>query len=239
MRIDDYCCLGRTVPEESKKYGRKVCSAGYSEELRSLVRVYPLPVVTGIRQRSVCTLELQRNQQDSRRESWRLNRDAANEGISLVGEQRPTPQVIGWLQGHVAESIRQLNASRDSLGVIRPRSTDCYFRDRVSRKPADPGQLLLFEDLDEQFGRDQVRLAPYLRFRDEDGTHDLQVREWGCYEWLRKRPESASRLWENLRLDRADRDVLLVVGNMCNCRNTWLIISAFTSEKTRTLFDDA
>lgn len=236
MRIDDYCCLGRTVPEESKRYGRKVCSAGYSEELGSLMRVYPLPVITGIHQRSVCTLELQRNKQDSRRESWRLAREEEGQGIVRIATQRPIEQVIAWLGGESAQSIRQLNGERRSLGVIRPGAFECYFRERGG-KSVDPDQKLLFDDLDEQFGAGAVSLAPYLRFRDEDGWHDLQVREWGCYEWLRKEPGKASQLWDNLRL-RADRDVFLLVGNMCNRRNVWLVISVFSRARTRTLFDE-
>ena len=59
------------ITEESKKYGRKVCSVGYSEELRAFVRVYPLPVRCDIAQQIICELELVRNLSDVRYSSAR------------------------------------------------------------------------------------------------------------------------------------------------------------------------
>lgn len=239
MRLDDYCCLGRTVPEESKKYGWKVCSAGYSAELNSFVRVYPLPMINPLRQRSVSTLELERNTQDARQESWRLRREFDDGGIvDVQTQQRPTEHVLGWLESRVAPSIAYLNERRLSLGVIRPKAMKPYFRDRESGKTDDPSQLLLFEDLDVAFGADAIRSAPYLRFHDEAGGHDLQVREWGCYEWLRKEPEKPWQVWENSHLTDDEREVFLFVGNMCHRRNVWLIISMFTRKKVRGLFEE-
>lgn len=237
MRIDDYCCLGRTVPEESKKYGTKVCSAGYSEELNAFVRVYPLPFPNELRQRTVSVLELERNCQDGRAESWRLNREAANNGIVSIGPQRPTWKVCGWLDGHISQSIKELNADRRSIGVIRPRGLECYFSERGSKKQVDPGQPLLWDDIDHAIeGGHRIQLAPRLRFRDEDGPHDLQLREWGCYEWLRNEPDRARQLWENLRLNSPNHDTLFVVGNMCNQRCAWLVISVYVRRERPGLF---
>ncbi len=42
MTVEDFVVLGRTVPEDSQKYGKKVCMAGYSPSLSQLLRVYPL-----------------------------------------------------------------------------------------------------------------------------------------------------------------------------------------------------
>lgn len=237
MRLDDWCCLGRTVPEESKKYGRKVCAAGFSRELGEFVRVYPLPVVTPIRQRSVCVLELGRNPQDSRRESWRLAREQAGAGIASVGPQLPKADVLAWLAPRRADSIRELNERRASVGVLRVAAADLQgvFADRETRRPEDPTQALLFADLDEQFGAGVIRLAPYVRFRDGAGEHRLQIREWGGYEWLRK-GGPCCQLWENYGFNDEDAFVWLVVGNMSNQRTAWLVISAYVEHPEPTLF---
>lgn len=236
MRIDDFCCLGRTVPEESRKYGLKVCMAGYSEELRSMVRVYPLPIQNPIHQRDVCSLELERNTQDSRVESWRLVRERDDEGIVSVRGRRPANQVKAWLDLNAAPSIALLNERRLSLGVIKPSSLRGYFRDRLTGDVADPDQKGLFDDLDEAFGKGQIQRAPYVRFSDEAGAHDLQLREWGCYEWLRKEPDKGGQLWDNLRMTGTDRDFYLVVGNMCNRRTAWLVISVYSEAQAGPLF---
>lgn len=236
MRLDDYCCLGRTVPENSKKYGKTVCSAGYSEEMRQLIRVYPLPVVNPIRQRTVSVLELERCATDSRVESWKLARSRDDAGIVSVGPKRSAEQIRAWLGRGVSPSIAWLNDRRLSLGVIRPAKITPYFLDRATGDVGDPHQKLLFQDLDDSFGANAIRFAPYLGFRDEDGKHNLQLREWGCYEWLRKEPGKESQLWENLKLTVPNRDVLLVVGNMCHQRTSWLIISVLSQERVTSLF---
>jgi hypothetical protein len=238
MRIDDFCCLGRTVPEESKKYGRKVCMAGYSDEMRSLVRVYPLPVQNPIHARRLCVLELERSNHDNRGESWRLMRERDDAGIVSVSESAlDTARVVAWMEGHLSPSIAQLNKQRLSLGVIKPAGLRGYFRDRSIGDAVDPDQRTLFDDLDDSFGGGVIQRAPYLRFADEAGSHDLQLREWGCYEWLRKEPDRASQLWRNLRIAEPGRDVYLVVGNMCNRRNVWLVISVFSQASAGPLFD--
>jgi hypothetical protein len=128
MRIDDFVCLGRTVPEESKKYGRKVCMAGYSDEMREFIRIYPLPVVNPIHQRSVCRIEVSRPNHDSRDESWRLAREKENDGIEVGNTAKTTTEVVRWLNDHMSRSIKELNAARRSLGVVRPRNIAPYFR---------------------------------------------------------------------------------------------------------------
>jgi hypothetical protein len=234
MRLDDFVCLGRTVPEDSKKYGRKVCMAGYSEELRGFLRVYPLPVQNPLRQRSVSRLELERPSHDNRAESWRLRREREDVGIECIVGEKPTAGVTRWLDGQLEPSIAALNANRRSLGVIRPEDITPSFRSPA--EAVDPDEQSLFEVVTDLFGSETARLTPYLKFRDAGGWHDIQLREWGCYEWLRKEPARADQLWDNLALGRSDLDYYFVVGNMCNHRNVWLVISIYRAPKETSLF---
>jgi hypothetical protein len=238
MRIDDFICLGRTVPEESKKYGAKVCMAGVSVELGSLMRVYPLPVQNPIKSRHECTLELQRNLQDNRRESWKLKN--RGDSIVLVSEKPAvaTEGIRPLLERFQAASIRELNQKRLSLGVLELKECRGYFRERAAVPHPDQG--MLFEVADECFGANAIDLAPYIEFWDEEGHHhELQIREWGCYEWIRKERERASQLWANLGFLTGKR-VWAVVGNQANRRTSWLIIKTFlvSSTSQRVLFDD-
>lgn len=236
MRIDDFVCLGRTVPETSTKYGVKVCMAGYSEELRSLIRVYPLEIANPVHARSRCVLELERNPNDSRIESWKLH----DRRIMSVGPQVPTPSVLRFLRGWLSGSIKELNERRVSLGVIEV-SGECQgvFKRREEVVSPDQGTLFDMADSHGSFGA-KLDIAPYLSFSDpEEFRHTLQVREWGVYEWVRKNRPEASSVWDNLSL-RDGRPTILVVGNMNNYRNTWLVIKVFKAEReSPLLFDDA
>jgi len=253
MRVEDFTVLGRTVPEESRKYGKRVCMAGYSPENNQLLRVYPLMVpvgdnadANGFRARFRYTMELQRNASDSRTESWRLvdeQKPTATEWSRAV--ETPKAKVVDWLDRHVTRSIKALNECKLSLGVIRLEQGlwDGY---AVAREATGHGEEHrgLFDDLDDQQGIDAnaVKFAPYIRFTDADGEHNLQVREWGAYRLL-SNPQYADTpdsLW-TANAYRKDRGKLLVVGNMCNHRSNWLIIKTFDLDPVSTtpgLFDD-
>lgn len=239
MIIDDFVCLGRTVPEESATYGHRVCMAGYSESMRAMVRVYPLPVQNPIRQRHLATLSVERNPRDCRPESWKL-RDFGRSILATFDKEVPMSTVRRWLRGSAADSIKELNSARRSLAVlevsdgIRP-----YFRRRVD-VPGDQMALFDFADNDPRhFGARALDIVPCLRFFDRAGhPHDLQIREWGAYEWIRKHRDDAAQLWRNYPIGDG-RPTLLLVGNMNNCRTSWLIINIFKDEQSEfSLFPD-
>jgi len=233
MRVDDFVLLGRTVPEKSKKYGYKVCSAGYSAELGGLMRVYPLPVQNGLRQWSRLRLELERPRDDSRCESWALKtRDMASV-LEVGSDKTKRASYAAFFDGMLARSVEQLNRDRASLGIIKPRGFQCHFGSR--RGMTCPSQQMLFDCMDDKFGAEAADLVPQMVFEDADGEHCLQVREIGAYEWIRTNRDRAAQLWMNYRLNK-DRDVYLLVGNMASHRNVWLIINIITFKQEATLF---
>ncbi len=225
MIIEDFVCLGRTVPEQSKTYGHRVCMAGFSPELGQLLRVYPLPVVNTLRVGRRYVLSLQRNSKDSRHESWKLaDRIALYESTEKV----LTHAITEHLEHYISPSIQHLNEQRASLGIIKADHVQCEFRRRESVKA--PEQLELFESTDTCFGANAIHVAPYVRFDDEAGSHCLQLREWGCYEWIRKHPAQYRQLSQNLGFGEPSSQLMLV-GNMCNFRNVWLVIKTWPIAK--------
>jgi hypothetical protein len=122
---------------------------------------------------------------------------------------------------------------------------------RLRTKTApEPPEHTLFDDLKGQAelpGSDitvsNVQFAPYIHFQDDGGKHRLQIREWGAYRLLAN-PTYASQadaLWNAPGYFR-NRDMYIVVGNMANHRNNWLVIKTFQPDSTSptgpTLFDD-
>jgi hypothetical protein len=231
MIIDDFVCLGRTVPEESTAHGHRVCMAGYSESMRALVRVYPLPVQNPLRQRHVASLSVERNPKDCRVESWKL-RDYDRSIMEATNDEVSMGTVRKWLRNLQVDSIKELNNARKSLGVLEVNGEpQPYFQRRDEVR--DPAQMELFRfaDIDPRFGAEALDIAPRLRFFDKAGhPHDLQVREWGAYEWVRKHRGDAVQLWKNYRLYDG-RPTLLLIGNMNNQRTSWLIINMFKEEQ--------
>ena len=126
MRVEDFVILGRTVPEDSKKYGKKVCMAGYSAENNQLLRVYPLLLPVGpdagtnpFVARHRYAVDLRRNADDTRQESWRVvdERDPTMTPAGAAAEVKKH-EVMKWLESRAVPSVKCLNDCKLSLGVL-------------------------------------------------------------------------------------------------------------------------
>lgn len=227
--LHDFVMLGTTVPEQRRRDGRTfVCSAGYHEG-HGLIRIYPLGMQGAPRRWTRNTVAVERNPEDSRKESWRLAGDRTPESHSAINLRSFTPwATVGKSQRadlvpdrFYVESIAQANAERRSLALLRPSSVDFQWTPPDSSKRIDVDQLelLSFERPD---GRPE-RL-PRLIFTDTDGRHALQVREWGLHELIRRNSldYAAQHAEKALRLSAAST---LLIGNINAHRNSWLVIS--------------
>lgn len=239
MRIDDFTLFGRTVPEESKKYGIKVCGAGYSKELKSLMRIYPIPVECDIKARQILKIELERSKQDSRAESWALKtRD--HESIVSDSGFDTKKDIQHFLENNIS-TIDDLNDRRLSLGVLKPEEIKVVMRTRDAVR--DPAQMTLFDDFESVIKPCKVAVdyfkIPYIKL-PSGKQRMLQIREWGVYELMRKYETkiTADYIKNALHIS-DDKDVYFVVGNMNQFRNTWLVIKVFVFQKDNqmTLFE--
>ena len=236
MQIDDLVVLGRTVPEESHHYGLRVCLAGHSPTLGGLVRVYPVLIDAPFTSRHRVALMLGRNPKDSRQESYKLL-DAVSSVLAVSAtEVLSTGAVAALAERDHAPSIAALNRQKRSLGFVAVHGTP-QLEWRTRDACTDPRQLAFFESFTNdltiaQFltGKEYARV-PYLTFHDQEGHHSLQLREWGCFEYLRKCDGTVNDLHERLGLTTTDREWFVLVGNMTSHRTVWLIIQLFSRQK--------
>jgi hypothetical protein len=243
MILEDFVMLGKTVPEPSSDGRVFVCSAGVSAEYRRLVRIYPLARRSAPPRWSVSRVPLERNPKDSRIESFKLAGDRAigahdqiNERFEVAGKVTPRER-IKLLSPYAINSIAEANAKRMSLAIVHPDAFDLTF-DHNPSSPDSP-QMALFDDGIEKptAGARRFPFIPRLRFRDECGWHALMLRDWGCYEFMRKNEEPYYR--QNMaKALHLDPDSSLLIGNLNNQRTAWLVISVLNGlREAATLFD--
>jgi hypothetical protein len=224
MILEDVIMLARTVPEPSKRYGVKVCSVVYSPELKGLIRIYPLLPNERIRSRHTLRVELERNRMDSRRESFKkIN-------YSLTGNVVQKEGLESIFDSLVSEDISELNDQRKSLGIIKTNLNDCRFEMKSKKDVEDPRQLCLFQspDLNTQklmTGQDYKHI-PYVVVPGQKQQKNLQIREWGIYELIRKNDGVISDKY--LTGIFKGEDVYFIVGNMNGCRSVWIVCSFYT-----------
>ncbi|MDQ7027951.1 MAG: hypothetical protein Q9P01_06615 [Anaerolineae bacterium] len=71
MLLDDLIILGRACPEPLQNGRVTVCLAGYSYE-HGLIRLYPTHPRMKMKRWDIVKIEVERNQQDTRAESWKI-----------------------------------------------------------------------------------------------------------------------------------------------------------------------
>lgn len=230
MILEDFVMLGTTVPEPNKDGRVFVCSAGVSREYGGLVRIYPLARRNIPRRWHRYRVPLEINPKDNRYGSYKIAGDrnpgaheTINERFELLSK---TPgQARSELLGpYKIGSIQEANAKRMSLAIIEPEEVELFFEYNPS-SPASP-ELRLFassSDAEVRTGAKRFPFIPRLRFQDEGGEHKLMLRDWGCYELMRKMPERREEMAEFLHLSASNSS--LFVGNLNHQRNSWLVIS--------------
>lgn len=229
MICDDFIMLGKTVPEPQSDGRVFVCSAGYSAELRSLIRIYPLARKDAPRRWSISRVPLERNTKDSRAESWKLAGDRSADRHGNINKVFETYSKVKGMQTRDVldddrvwvSSIKEANERRISLALLAPKGTPEVIYEHNANSPDSP-QLKLFTDgLPPAQGAKRFPYMPRLAFDDDKGGHRLMLRDWGCYERMRKAP-GALDLEDCLSLGPDSR---LLIGNLNSHRTAWLVIS--------------
>jgi hypothetical protein len=244
--LERFVMLGKTVPEASSDGREMVCSAGYDRELKRLVRIYPLGRYMAPPRWSINSVQLQRNPKDSRDESWQLatilrkhDHDRANQAFIPNGETVPADERYQMLSKHFVDSINEANERRLSLALIRPKHLPIFDLDWKEGHPDAP-QMALFDRANnlQPRGTECFPFVPRLEFEDEAGGHRLQLRDWGIYEYYRKTGTNGQLLTQQLaEALHINESSYLLIGNLCNKRNAWLVISVLNLHRQESLFD--
>ncbi len=246
IEIDDFVMLGTTVPEPTTKCEAAVCSAGFSAQLGTgLMRIYPLSPKAIPRRWHTYKVPLERpsRQDDSRKESWKIAGPRAgarhwkvNEQFREMVKKRPPETFRDLLMPSVRLSIAEANERRESLAILFPQ--DMRVKLVPNQLSPDAPQLTLFDAkqrYEQLWGSKAYPWQPRIEFTDGAGRHSLQLRDWGVFLLMRKLGAgiTSQDIVNALSLG---EDSALLVGNLNNQRNAWIVISVLNGLKQRALF---
>ncbi len=222
MRIDDFIVLGRTTPVASKKYGHCVCVAGYSEELRQFIRIYPTQINSKIKTLCKLSVEVERKGEDKRQESWAL-KTRSEESILSVSDPLHKNEILHILKNNVSESILELNQKKLSLGIIKPEVFEIVTEQRKAFVQHEKGIRTI----------EQFPIIPRLELPPTPGEQArFMINEWGLYQLMTKYEKEDKALTaidiKNALQIKDGKDVYFLVGNMNKIKNRWLVIKTFT-----------
>ena len=231
-RIDDIIILGRGVPEQISDGRVTVCVAGYSHQC-GLVRLYPTRIDSPLCLWSIVSVEVERNPQDNRAESWKFpkSRDewaSINRHIEVIGEL-PKSRRMGLLESLRTPCIASLNEGRKSLGIIRPSSVRGYLSTNKLHQQAYQPLFEMMEHAQVWTKRDHFA-EPRIQYTCGDSCasrtpHNQQLLDWGCYQWMKKHPGREQEIWRNLRFGDDSWQHYFLVGNQANQRTSFMVIN--------------
>jgi hypothetical protein len=233
MLLDDLIILGRACPEPLQDGRVTVCLAGYSYE-HGFIRLYPTHPKMKMKQWDIIKIEVERNKQDTRAESWKIagsrtDWDDLDKKVTIVGRIEDRSERRNLIGNLLDSGIQTLNNQKRSLGIIKPEIIKTYFSN--NSKFGEWKQLGLpgLTDLDDYLTKRDYEQEPRVKYRcpdaDPPSEHDQQILEWGFYEWFRKEPEKREQVWENAGIGKANTDIYFLVGNQFKYRNSFMVIS--------------
>jgi hypothetical protein len=200
------------------------------------VRIYPTKMDMPLRQWSIVKVPVERNPQDTRRESWKIQGsksewDRLNEKIQVVGELKHEKRLT-LITNLVDDCINTINEEKRSLGIVKPIIEKYYFSEQ---EDYDMSTQLTLLGMPLPKVKEQYSIVPRIRYRCSNcksrNPHDQQVIEWGFYEWIRRNPEKPDQVWENARINSPKHEIFFFVGNLFRRRNIFLIISVLRLPK--------
>lgn len=216
MILEDFVMLGKTAPEMDRQGRVTVCSAGWSPELRQLVRIYPLAVENAPPDFSVSQVRLERNYKDTRHESWKIAGDRSVEVHSGINARFDVKHILNDKQGLIDQiplvsTISEANEKRLSLAVIQPDFKPSFYLEQ-NRNYHSSGKSV---------GTKTYKYVPRLGFSLGGNVHRLKYLNQEVYKHLK--PTNKTDFW---RISgRFKQNPKLLVGNMFAHRNNWLVIA--------------
>jgi len=233
--IDNLTVLGNAVPDSISDQRITVCTVGFSPS-HGLVRIYPVPPVSHMKRWNIVEVPLDRNPQDTRFESWKIQGsktewDKIARKITLKGRVSDNDKstLVDKLHSMFgAGCVEDFNDKQVSLGMIRPQIENYRMEKRddyESTAQTQLGRVSPFLTIK------NYPLRPVIQYRCPNcrtvNAHKQQIVEWGVFEWMRQHPNEADKVWENLRLGESGYNRSFLVGNMALHRNSFMIISVF------------
>ena len=214
MILEDFVMLGKTAPETDRQGRVTVCSAGWSPELRQLIRIYPLAEKNCPPDFSVSRVRLERNHKDSLGESWKIAGDRSVDVHERINSRFDVLGILNNRKGVLDDipavsSIKEANSRRLSLAVIQPELPPKFYLEFNKKRKSGVGTK-------------SYEYVPRVKFSLGPSTHRLKYLNQSVYQYLGKNMSNLGLLQIK---ESFKTNPKLLIGNMFAYRNNWLVIS--------------
>lgn len=234
--IENIIILGRSWPEPFRDNRYAVCTVGYSREM-GFVRIYPTRISSPLKTWNIVNIEVERNREDSRKESWKIagskkDWDYLDSKIKVIGTLGRDDR-IDFLRKLPTDRTENLLSEKRSLGLVKPEITGFGLKETG----IIPSIQTTLTGIKLKSKKD-FPYKPYIQYRclpecSCKNPHDQQLLEWGVYMWLNehKSKEDINKVFDNLHIADDLYEKYFLVGNLNFKRKTFAIISVMRFKK--------
>ncbi len=187
--IDDLVVMGLAAPQHLKNGRTTVCLGGWSST-RGFIRIYPTKPDMDIHRWDIIQIEVERNEQDTRLESWKIvgskeEWDELYRHVKKVGRVDSPYERRQIVVNNLSPCVSVLNTAHQSLGFVHAaKIRNAYFG--PNPQYGKPIQMALFSTHAKGWAsvKRDFEQEPRLKYscpdcRMKQGYHDQVVLEWG------------------------------------------------------------
>lgn len=224
--------LGKAAPEAISRGRLTTCTGAWSEH-RGFIRLYPCDPEEELFNRwDVIDVEVKRNPEDNRDESWKLARRDQPSCVEKTGEY-PRNERATLLTQLEDECVELIKNSGRSLGVIRPESIGGLEFRQWKEDDDETTQTRLFEEMEKWRPETREEFDQEIRIEftcpnceTDQGYHNKTLLEWGGYVATEKHNiTSANELESFYCLNNEEYKHWIFVGNQNNQRTSFIAIN--------------
>jgi hypothetical protein len=233
--IDDLIVLGLAAPQHLMNGRTTVCMGGWSPS-RGFIRIYPAKVDMGLHRWDVIQVQVEKNDQDTRLESWKIvgskeEWDNLHLKVEVVNHIKDAYERREIVVNNLSPCVNYLNQQHFSLGFVHASKIKKEYFD-TNPQYGKQIQLALLTTHAQGWAKVKrdYKEEPRMRYvcsncEAKQGYHDQVVLEWGWYEWMRKNPNNLDQVFKNALLDSDQHEICLLVGNQENQRTSYMVIA--------------
>jgi len=222
--------LAKGAPNRCRDGSTTMCAIALSEEL-GLIRIYPLSVIgdRDVKIWSIAVLTLRRSNTDNREESYRVE---SAEVVGSVVSNDDKGQMLNQcvLQSGYQDPIDFQNENKRSIAIVK--SGVNVGASLVARE--DTLDIIAGSDEDGfAMTQSEYPFKPYIEWTSIQGKrHKSHLVGQEVYFGMLNNSSTPFRIFENMRIGDPDYEHWLILGNMKDRRNVWVIPHIHRQKKT-------
>jgi hypothetical protein len=227
METFEATIIAKGAPVKTSDGHRVMCAIAVSRDY-GLVRFYPLDVLDEVRVWSQIEVVARRSNKDNRRESWRVTKSVH---ISDIKDRDARIDLLDAcvLHSGTKDPIKYQNENQASICVVKPHGyvgVALEPRDKDDHCVHDPEETWVYT-------QDEMPFKPYITWTSvQEGKHKSHVVAQEVYVGMLNNSSSPMRVFENMRVGDPDYQHWLVLGNLKDRRNVWVVPHLHRFKKT-------